>query len=169
MSSTSNKDNEDQAMKQDMELSKLAGVCGLYCGTCPYYLAYRENDINVLKELSKSKGVPIENVRCDGCLFKHRFYSDCTHRFLRCASEKKVIWCFQCNDFPCQRLKDFLDIHIVNGISHHAHVIEALQYMKKHGIEDWVKNQEKLAPCPKCGKRLYWFVRNCSECGVQVR
>ena len=155
-------------MKQDRGLRKLAGVCGIYCGTCPIYLAYQENDADMLKEISNSRGVPIEKVRCDGCLSDHRF-SDCRHGFLICANEKKVTWCFQCNDFPCQRLKDFRDIDIVNGISHHAHVVEALRYMKKHGVEEWVKKQEKLAVCPKCGKTLYWFARNCPRCGAQVR
>ncbi|MEJ2738887.1 MAG: DUF3795 domain-containing protein [Dehalococcoidia bacterium] len=47
-------------------------------------------------------------------------------------AKKKITWCFQCDEFPCTRLEDFLNIHIVNGISHHAHVIDNLQYMKAH-------------------------------------
>jgi hypothetical protein len=80
-----------------------------------------------------------------------------------------VTWCFQCREFPCPRLWDFRDVHIVNGISHHAHVIEDLQYMKEHGMEQWVEEQERAGQCPNCGKRLYWFARECPTCHASVR
>jgi hypothetical protein len=146
----------------------MAGACGLYCGTCPIYLARRENDTDTLREMSRLRGVPVERVRCDGCLSDHMF-QDCRHGFLRCAEERNVTWCFQCSDFPCKRLKDFIGIHVMNGISHHEHVIEDLQYMREHGVGEWVKKQAKRALCPKCGRTQYWFNRNCPKCGAKIR
>ncbi len=110
------------------DISNTAGICGLYCGTCPNYLASRKNDSEQLEKISQKTGIPVEEVRCDGCLSDNVFAPcvDCKHGFRRCAEEKEVTWCFQCHDFPCRRLKDFKDVHIVNGISHHAHVIEDL-------------------------------------------
>ena len=52
-------------MKQD--LGKLVGTCGLYCGTCPYYLAYRKNDIEYMQRRSQEKGYSLDELRCDGC------------------------------------------------------------------------------------------------------
>lgn len=80
-----------------------------------------------------------------------------------------MTWCFQCHSFPCRRLSDFTGSHIVNGISHHAHVVEDLRYMKEHGIEQWVEEQEKAARCPQCRERLYWSVRECPKCGKKRR
>lgn len=133
-------------MKQDVR--KIVGICGLYCRTCPNYPAH-----------------------CDGCLSDRvsPHCVACPSGFRKCAKEKKVTWCFQCHDFPCQRLIDFTHSHIVDGISHHAHVIEDLQYMKNHGVEQWVEKQERASSCPQCGKTLYWFIRQCPNCNGQVR
>ena len=157
------------SMKQDVQ--KLVGICGLYCGTCPNYLACRENDAEQLERISQKYGIPAEEIRCDGCLSDRvmSFCKECPHGFRQCTSQHKVTWCFECSDFPCQRLKDFTDIHIVDGISHHAKVIDDLQYMKEHGLEQWVEEQEKAGCCSQCGKRLYWFTRVCPDCHTRIR
>jgi len=153
------------------DVKELVGICGLYCGTCPVYLASREQDPAQLEAMSRDRGIPVEEIRCDGCLSENVYGPcvDCRHGFRRCASEKRVTWCFECEEFPCRRLRDFTDVHIVNGISHHAGVIEALQSMKEHGIEKWLEAQEREACCPTCGKKLYWFVRECPVCRTTVR
>jgi len=150
--------------KQD--LRQLVGICGIYCGTCPRYLASRENDLEQLKEISQATGIPIDKIHCDGCLSGNVFPTcrECIHGFRQCAKEKNVTWCFECDEFPCQRLYHFKEVHIVNGISHHAYVIEDLRYMKEHGIEQCVKEQEKAGTCVTCGKRLYWFTKECPRC-----
>ena len=50
------------------DLSKLVGICGLYCGTCPFYLAYRKNDMAYIEKRSQEKGYSFDELRCDGCL-----------------------------------------------------------------------------------------------------
>jgi hypothetical protein len=156
-------------MKQDVR--KLVGICGLYCGTCPLHLAYQENDTEELEKISQERGIPIEEIRCDGCLSDRviSFCRDCRAGFRRCAEEKGVTWCFECPEFPCQRLRDFTNDHIVDGISHHAHVIDDLRYMKEYGIEAWVGEQEKVGRCSQCGKRLYWYTRICPDCQARIR
>ena len=149
---------------------QLAGICGIYCGTCPRYPAYRENDVEQLREISRATGVPIDEIRCDGCLSDRVFATclECRHGFRQCVGEKNVTWCFECHDFPCQRLRDFRHVHVVNGISHHVRVIEDLHYMKEHGVEQWAAEQERAGSCPNCGKRLYWFSRECPSCHTQI-
>ena len=150
-------------------MRELVAICGLYCGTCPQWLAYREKDVEQLERISQATSIPIEEIRCDGCL-SDKIFPHCVQCGIReCAGEKKVTWCFQCDDFPCQRLRDFTDAHIVNGISHHANVLEDLQYMKMHGIEQWAEEQERAGRCPQCGKRLYWYSRKCPKCHTRVR
>jgi hypothetical protein len=146
--------------------NRLIGICGLYCGTCPCYLAYREKDSEQLKQISRETGIPVEQVRCDGCLSDRVMphCRECRHGFRQCSRDKQVSWCFQCPDFPCERLKMFTDSHIVNGISHHAHVIDDLRYMQEQGTDLWVQVQEKAGACPQCGKRLYWFTMECPGC-----
>jgi DNA-directed RNA polymerase subunit RPC12/RpoP len=47
-------------LKQDV--SKLVGICGLYCGTCPSYLAERKNDVEYIERMSRERAA-----RCPGC------------------------------------------------------------------------------------------------------
>jgi hypothetical protein len=152
------------------DLNKLVGICGLYCGTCPYFLAYRKNDIKYIERMSQENKCSLDELRCDGCLSDNvaAHCKDCRHGFRTCAAEKKVTWCFECDAFPCQRLKDFRGVHVVNGISHHEHVIDDLQYMKKYGVEAWVKTQDEAARCSECGEVLYWFDHECPDCKQQI-
>lgn len=154
---------------KDME--KLVGICGIYCGTCPSYLAFQKNDQAMQQERSKSKGLSIEEIRCEGCLSDKvaAHCASCRHGFRQCAADHGVTWCFQCTEFPCQRLEDFKDVHVVNGISHHVHLVEELRYMKEHGTENWLKMQENKGKCPACGNMLYWFDRRCPHCQAEVR
>ncbi|MBN1828770.1 MAG: DUF3795 domain-containing protein [Deltaproteobacteria bacterium] len=150
---------------------ELVGICGIYCGTCPFYLAGREKDIDQLEQLSQAYDLPVEEVRCDGCRSDRvfRLCVECRHGFRTCAEEQNVAWCFQCGEFPCDRLRAFKDIHVVNDISHHEKLIENLQYIKDQGIERWLEDQKKAGKCPSCGKRLYWFVRECPDCHNRIR
>ena len=129
-----------------MSLSnETAGICGLFCGTCQMFPEH-----------------------CDGCL-SDRVFSycvQCRHGFRDCAKEHQVTWCWECTAFPCERLEGFSKEHIVNGICHHEHVIEDLQYMKEHGVEAWVQMQEQTNRCSACGTLMHWFEPNCQKCGI---
>jgi hypothetical protein len=151
--------------------TKLIGICGIFCGTCPYYLAPRENDLAQLKKLSQERDIPIEKIRCDGCLSDRIMphCQVCKTGFRQCAQDKKVTWCFQCAKFPCQRLEGHLNAHIVDGVSHHIHIIDDLREIKERGTTHWVSKQEKAGVCKHCGKRLYWFARECPHCHARVR
>ena len=149
---------------------ELIGICGIYCGTCPKYLAPRDRDKEYLQRAAAETGLSVDEVRCDGCLSDTVFPGcrDCRHGFRRCAREKGVTWCFQCAEFPCPRLEGFLPIHVVNGISHHARLIEELQYLKERGTDAWLEKQDRSSRCPDCGKTLYWHARECPACGARV-
>ena len=153
------------------EVEKRVGICGLYCGSCPSYLAFRKNDAARIEKMSREKGCSADELRCDGCLSNRVSVHcrDCRHGFRRCAAEKQVTWCFECPDFPCERLEKFVDVHIVDGISHHEHIIAENADLKLRGVEAWVKKQEKAARCPGCGETLYWCDRECPSCHTTVR
>jgi hypothetical protein len=151
--------------------NELIGICGIYCGTCPKYLAPRDNDVEYLKKTSQESGIAIEEIHCNGCLSENVFSTcrDCRHGFRRCAGEQRVTWCFQCSKFPCSRLLSFLPIHVVNGISHHARLIKELEYMKEHGVQQWLKKQDRSSRCPNCGKVLYWYAQECPNCQFTIQ
>ncbi len=149
----------------------MAGICGLYCGTCPNYLAARQGDLEQLKTIAAANSMNVADVGCDGCLSDRvmPFCVECKNGFRRCAEDKGVTWCFECTEFPCERLRNFTKMHIVDGMPHHACVIDDLRYMKEHGVDSWLEVQDRAGRCPECGKRLYWFVRECPGCHARIR
>ena len=144
----------------------LAGICGIYCGTCPSYLAPRSGDVEQVHAVSERHGIDPVQVVCDGCLSAHVMEPCrvCRHGFRTCAADHHVTWCFECTEFPCERLLGFRDVHVKNGISHHEHVVENLTYMKLHGVGPWLDVQAERARCDVCGTANYWFSRTCAVC-----
>ena len=119
------------------------GICGLFCGT---YRAFPQE--------------------CGGCLSDRVIGPciECRHGFRKCAKEHDVTWCWECVNFPCKLLDKFSREHIVNGICHHEHVIEDLQFMKKYSVEKWIEQQVKLHSCPNCGSLIVWYDKECHNC-----
>ncbi len=153
--------------KQDQ---RLAGICGIYCGNCPAYLAPRQSDQVELARLARNNHMAIQDVGCDGCLSDKLMPEcrECGHGFRACAKRHEVIWCFQCREFPCQRLEAFKEIHLRNGVSHHQGVISQLQAMKLIGCDAWLERMGAASACQSCGRSLYWFERKCRFCGQPV-
>ena len=154
------------------EKKNLAATCGLFCGDCPVYLAPRIGDREKIADIAKAEELLETDVICDGCLSDRVFgpCQDCSqHGFRFCAAEHGVTWCFECDQFPCDRLEQFLEVHVVNGISHHSRVIEELKDMKKHGPEAWVIRREAESRCSACKQQVYWSDRTCPSCGAFIR
>ena len=137
-------DHGERIMRTDTE--KVVGICGLFCETCPIF----------------ADGL------CDGCLSEHVAppCKLCMHGFRDCAKEHKVTWCFECEGFPCERLWKFKDCHVVNGISHHEHIMEQIRRQRKTGVDAWVRDQEKINACPSCGSIMIWCEDKCRKCGT---
>lgn len=128
-------------MKPTMET---AAICGLFCGTCP---SYPET--------------------CEGCLSDRVApgCDACGEGFRDCASLHEVTRCYECKDFPCARLETFRQKHIVNGICHHAHIIDDLTSMREIGVGAWVSHQINEHTCKSCGQIIPWYERVCPKCG----
>lgn len=127
-------------MKPD---EKCVSVCGLYCGACPAF--------------------PDE---CHGCLsdFVRDVCKVCKNGFRKCVAEHQITRCSECPEFPCERLKEFSRGPIIDGICNHADVISDLQYIKNHGIEQYLRCQAEKYTCSQCGERLTWFNRSKHKC-----
>jgi hypothetical protein len=149
---------------------RLAGICGIYCGNCPAYLAPRQGDEGELAGLAQENNMTSQEVGCNGCLSDRLMPEcrECRHGFRACAKEHDVTWCFECQEFPCQRLESFRGIHIRNGVSHHRNVVKELQRMKDAGVDAWLERKTKQSACQDCGRTLYWFERVCRFCGQPV-
>ena len=99
-------------------------ICGLNCAKCPDY-----HTTNCENECAKG----LQGVHSS---------SDCL--LLPCAREKGHRYCFECDEFPCQKLEVFSS----DGYAHHKQTVENMKRMKEIGIEVWIAEQEKCMFCP---------------------
>ena len=75
----------------------------------------------------------------------------------------KISFCFECNDFPCERLKK-LDKRYKE--KYKMSMIENLKYIEKFGIDKFLKNERKNWNCPKCGEIICVHTKKCYSCEI---
>lgn len=134
--------------------SPLIAYCGLYCGGCSFQVAFEtENRIHITKMPSyydKYKNNELEN--CPGC----RLEIKCGECKIRdCAIEKKVEWCGQCKEYPCDLIEKFIN----DGKPHHAESRKNTKLIAVLGERKWLEEMKKNYSCPKCGKKNSWYYR----------
>ena len=62
------------------------------------------------------------------------------------VQEKNHRYCFECNDFPCEKLEESSS----DGNAHHRRTVENMKTMKEIGLDAWIKDQKKKDPCVFC-------------------
>jgi hypothetical protein len=151
----------------------LAGGCGLYCGICEIYRAYKDSK-ELREELAKRHNCQPEEVRCEGCKaidvygwkYDNEWGVNCN--ILKCLNTKKLNFCYECDEYDtCKRFDQFAKICLGIGID----LRENLKKIQEGGVEEWLLEQEKRCRCPKCGNPLivsYEF-KDCHWCGNKLR
>ncbi|MDD5361196.1 MAG: DUF3795 domain-containing protein [Ignavibacteria bacterium] len=127
----------------------LIAACGMNCGICMAYL--REKNV------------------CKGC----RVTSDsmakhcglCAIRNCELLKETDSFFCYDCEIYPCKRLKN-LDKRY--RAKYHMSMLDNLDYIKKFGLEKFVRKEQKRWKCSKCGGTINVHRSVCSKCGLQL-
>lgn len=122
----------------------LIATCRMNCMVCRAYL----------REKNKCPGCrgddtnkPVTGIQCKTCeVFKNG----------------KLEFCFQCEDVPCKSLKH-LDKRY--RIRYNMSMIENLEYIKNHGVEEFLENEEVRWTCPECGGTICVHTGRCYNCG----
>lgn len=95
--------------------------CGMNCHLC----------MGFLREKNKCHG-------CNGARkLKLKGCRNCS--ITKCVESKKLRYCFECDKFPCRRMKQ-LDKRY--RTKYEMSMIENLEYIKKHGIRKFVKHEQ---------------------------
>jgi hypothetical protein len=135
----------------DMD-SDLVAPCGMNCGICSSYLA-GTHDI-------KKQGVRIPY--CRGCRPGNRPCASLKKR-CRLLREGMVKFCYECPDFPCDRLRT-LDTRYRER--YRMSMLENLAFIKKNGPDAFLKKEEGKWRCPGCGGTISCHNGICFDCGV---
>lgn len=131
---------------------QLIAPCGMNSAICSHHLAL-EHDV---------KGKGIRMPYCTGCRPRDK---NCAFLKKRCELlvNKRVEYCYECNDFPCQNLKR---IDKRYRRDYHMSMIENLEYIKKHGITQFLVKEYEKWKCPECGGVICCHNGICFNCGL---
>jgi hypothetical protein len=120
----------------------LTAPCGLDCFNCELYEENLTNELAAL--IHKKLGVPYQDIPCKGCRQqdgKHFHLSAEGCATLDCAKDKGVVFCCNCDTFPCAFLAPTAD-----GAANYPHNMKVynLCRIKKVGIEKWIKEAGQI-------------------------
>jgi len=96
-------------------MSKMIAYCGLVCTNYPTYLATQANDDIARQKTAelyaKKFGFELnpEDINCDGCFSVGGKLIGYCHscKIRKCAKDKVVANCAECDEHPCEKLKQF--------------------------------------------------------------
>lgn len=99
---------------------ELIAPCGMNCGVCLHYLR-------------------AEN-KCPGCFTGRKVNGRPIKCSRRLCSKRRGRFCYECDEYPCESIKTLDERYRKRyGMSE----IENLKFIKKHGLEEFIKEQEK--------------------------
>lgn len=135
----------DKSGKANVIHASQIAPCGMNCRLCRAYVRDRNP--------------------CPGCggddAFKTKVRIECYIKNCEKLTDAEVKFCFNCDSFPCARLKHLDQRYRRNyGMS----MVENLEYMKSFGIGRFVRKEKQKWTCPKCGEILCVHEPRCPSC-----
>ena len=111
---------------------EMISVCGLYCGVCE--CAKAKDDSDIMKALTDAPCPGCRNTE-NGCPLSEGMCDT-----FKCASEKNVAYCFECEAFPCDKYIPLC----ANDKSGHNLKLYNLCYIQNRGIKNFIQNAEEI-------------------------
>lgn len=147
----------------------LVGRCGLYCGACHIFRAYKDKG-EYLQKAAKFHKLPPEKIKCEGC---QALTADCwgsSCKILKCLDAKGFDYCYQCPDYDsrsCEKFEKFAEAYLKED---NVDLRANLERIKAGDYENWLKESEERFRCPKCGKPLstYSRITECYHCNEKL-
>lgn len=137
-------------MKPAITKTYLIAPCGMNCSTCSFYLAF-------ISDIPKKKG---KISHCIGCRPRNK---QCAYLKGQCEflTQNKVEFCFECDRYPCERLKKFDQRY---RRTYGASPIENLEQIRTKGIHIFLRQERKCHGCQNCGGMISIHNKKCFSC-----
>ena len=147
----------------------LVGRCGLYCGACIIYRAYKDSDQLRQKIAEREKCKPQE-IHCEGCQTvltngwnSNEWGKNC--RIVKCLEARGLDFCYECDTYPnCKKFRDIAD----SCVRHGENLMENLNKIESRRVEEWLEDEETKWRCLKCGKPISMHLTECHWCGAKI-
>ncbi len=133
---------------------RLIAPCGMNCNVCISYQAQRYH----LNEKGFAKQY------CPGCRPRGK---NCAFLKKSCQllGEGLVQFCFECHDFPCERLQG-LDRRYRG--KYHLSMIDNLRFLQAEGMEKLLEREEAKWRCPTCREAICCHTGLCLNCDLEI-
>ena len=152
-----------------MNNRNLVGRCGLYCGACIIYRAYKDSE-ELREKISKDNDCDPEDVKCEGCQSnndkwnKDEMWGESCD-IVKCLDSKGLTYCYECDNHPdCQKYDEWADIFSKDG----EDIRNNLEMIEEGKIDDWLKKEEERWVCKECGKPISMVLDRCHWCGAAI-
>lgn len=142
----------------------LVGRCGLYCGACGIYRAYKD-DGRYLQEVAESFDCSPELVRCEGCqnLTMNCWGHDC--RIVSCLKERGFLFCYECGEIDeCGQYSSLQEGYKEIGVD----LRQNLQRIESGDAKGWVEEENKRWRCGACQMPISYHMEECHHCGSKL-
>jgi len=143
----------------------LVGRCGLYCGACSIYRAYKDGRQHQEKLAAHFNCQP-EQVRCEGCqaLTEDCWGNDCA--IVTCLRAHGYDFCYECASFAdesCEKYAKIANTYAPRGVDVRAN----LRTIQAGRTDEWLAEQEQRWRCPACGQPITAWEDTCHWCGQE--
>jgi len=148
----------------------LVGRCGIYCGSCGLYRAYKDGG-EYLRQVAKTWKIHVGKIRCEGC---HALTQNCLGfecGIVRCLNSKGFEYCFECPEYErrlCEKYEEMTKKWGADDVDLRAN----LERIRAGEAEAWLKECEERFRCEECGKPLPVFgwniMKKCYHCGKKL-
>lgn len=145
-----------------MDDSKLIAPCGVYCGVCPYLIAYKNNDTNLKEKLAKNIGISPDDVICEGCNSELPFLFCKECKIKACVQKKGLESCAECEEFPCKRVERFPYPAFIKKVKWDV------DCRRQSGKDQWISETIRINTCPNCQNLNHWQAKICKSCGAEL-
>jgi len=140
----------------------LVGRCGLYCGACVIYRAYRDEDRETQERIAERAKCRPEQVRCNGC---SATTEDCWGHGCKlavCSRERELSSCDACEEIKeCDKWQELNERYA-------GHPGENIARWAEVGFSTWLKEQEEQWSCPSCCGPIAYYWKACRHCGAEL-
>lgn len=140
--------------------ASLAAVCGAYCGACPVYRAWADQDRSHLEALAASLRTTADKLECTGCRTPAAFCFGGDCEIKACARKRGVAFCPDCADYPCDRIRRF-----DTGAPYRPALRRDAARLHAVGVSAWLREEDARCCCTGCGARFAAGTGTCSRCG----
>jgi len=148
----------------------LVGRCGIYCGSCIIFRAYKDSE-KLRQKIAERENCKPKDIRCEGCQTvlvdgweSEEWGKNC--QIVKCLEAKGLNFCYECTIYPnCEKFRALAKHSLTYG----EDLAENLNKIRTNKVEEWLEEEAEKWKCQKCRKSISRHLTDCHWCGTKLR